>query len=64
MITSANKFKEIISSEIYSSQTYNGIVAKTQLITTLSHLLIKFIIKTNLHLQTLPNNKHYTEEQT
>ncbi len=64
MITSTNKFREIISSEIYSSQTYNGIVAKAQLITTLAHLLIKIIIRTNLHLQTQPNKKHYAEEQT
>jgi len=30
----------------------------------MSHLLINFLIRTNLHLQTTPNNKAETELQT
>jgi len=40
------------------------VVAKAQPITTLPNLLIKFIIRTNLLLQTMPNNNFYTEGQS
>jgi len=39
-------------------------MAKAQPIATMPHLLIKFIIRTNFHLSTKPNDKAETEEQT
>jgi len=42
----------------------NGVVAKAQLITTQPNLLNKFYLLQNLRLQSLPNSKADTVEQT